>query len=164
MTQFDDIKSMLAEAPFFQGLDDSLLAEIAGCATVERFEAGSTVIRDGQPASKFHLIRHGTVAIELAAAPAGRLTLQTLQEGDILGWSWLMPRKAWGFDGRAVTLVRTISIDAPRLLEKMDRNHELGYQVLRRMVGVMATRLTAARMQMLDLYAPPSARGQGGGA
>lgn len=156
MSALDDMKGMLREAPLFADLADDQLMEVAGCATVQVFDANSMIIRDGQPATKLFLIRHGTVAVELTAS-TGRIVLQTLHDGEVLGWSWVMQRKSWGFDGRAVTLVRAVVIDAVRLLDKMESNHELGYQVLRRMVGVMAQRLTAARLQMLDLYTPGQA-------
>lgn len=155
MSDITDLKVMLAEASVFKGLDDAIIAEIAGCATLERFEADSYLIRDGHPARHMYVIRHGTVAVELNAPPAGRVTLQTVHEGEVLGWSWLLGgRRAWTFDGRATTLVRAVAINGECLLGKIDTNHELGFQVMKRMVGVMAARLTAARMQMLDLYAP----------
>jgi len=149
-----DIVTMLKESDFFRDFDDDLVAIVASCTKLETFEGGSYIVRTDDPAEKFYILRHGSVAVELVVPPRGRLTLQTLHDGDILGWSWLVPPHYWVFDGRAVTLVRTLTIDGKALQAKFDQNHELGYLVLKQFVKVMSARLTAARVQMIDLYAP----------
>jgi hypothetical protein len=53
-----------------------------------------------------------------------------------------------------VQLVRAIAIDGTCLRKKCDENYELGYDVLKRVADIMAQRLGATRMQLLDLYAP----------
>lgn len=154
-----EMQALLAEAPFFRDFPPALLGLVAPYARSESFRPGQYLIHDGDPAASFFLIRYGTVAIELAAPPTGRITLQTIGEGELLGWSWLTPPYRWSFDGVAVTLVRTVCLDADGLRAACDANHELGYHLLRRMVSVMAGRLTAARLQMLDLYGPPPGAG-----
>ncbi|MBI1321178.1 MAG: cyclic nucleotide-binding domain-containing protein [Candidatus Hydrogenedens sp.] len=157
MTEQDDLRAQIKEHPLLHDLSDAHIAELATCAVAERFQPGEFLIRDRTPADKFFLIRHGTLSIELETPPKGRLVLQTVHEGDGLGWSWLVPPHRWAFDARAMTLVRTVTFDANALLARFEANHELGYQLLRRLLGMMAHRLTAARLQMLDLYGPPPA-------
>jgi CRP-like cAMP-binding protein len=148
------IKQMLAECSFFQGLDEPWLELVAGCTRSEHFQGGSYIIRSGEIADCFHILRHGSAALELVAPPRGRLMLQTLHEGEVLGWSWLVPPHRWTYDARAISLVRTLSIDGKALLAACDANHDLGYALMRRFVPVFANRLRAARVQLLDLYAP----------
>ena len=154
MADTEALKLLLKEAAFFQDFDDATLNLIVPCVSARTYDAGQYILRDGESADTFYLVRHGTVAIELAAPPRGRLVLQTLTEGDLLGWSWLVPPYRWSFDARAVSLVRCLSLDAKRLRTLCDENREFGYLLLQRYVRVMAARLTAARLQMLDLYAP----------
>jgi CRP-like cAMP-binding protein len=154
MAETEGLKLLLKEAAFFQGFDDATLNLILPCVSTKSFDAGQYILHDGDAADTFYLIRHGTVAIELAAPPRGRLVLQTLTEGDLLGWSWLVPPYRWSFDARAVSLVRALGLDARRLRTLCEQNHDFGYALLQRYIRVMAARLTAARLQMLDLYAP----------
>ncbi len=154
MADSDGLKQLLKESAFFQDFDNATLTMIVPCVTPRIFEAGHYILRDGDPADTFYLLRHGTVAIELAAPPRGRLVLQTLTDGDLLGWSWLVPPYRWSFDARAVSLVRCLGLDGKRLRTLCEQNHDFGYVLLQRYVRVMAARLTAARLQMLDLYAP----------
>lgn len=154
MPQIEGLDRLLAEHPFFQGFDAPALALMAGCARNERFDAGQSIFKQGDDADRFYIVRHGQVSVEICAPPKGRLPLQTLGEGEVLGWSWLVPPFTWSFDARALTLVRAISLDAPCLRRKCENNHELGYRLLQRFIPVMADRLTAARLQLQDLYAP----------
>ena len=154
MAETEGLKLLLKEAAFFQDFDDATLNLIVPHVTTKTFDAGQYILHDGDSADTFYLLRHGTVAIELAAPPRGRLVLQTLTEGDLLGWSWLVPPHRWSFDARAVSLVRALALDAKKLRAVCEQNHDFGYLLLQRYVRVMAARLTAARLQMLDLYAP----------
>ena len=81
---------VLKEHPFFDGLADEDLALIAGCGGNVDFEPDEVVCRTGQSAEHFYVLRYGHVSIELVAPGRGPLTLQTLGEGDVIGWSWLI--------------------------------------------------------------------------
>jgi hypothetical protein len=95
------------------------------------------------------------VALELAAPGRGALTFLTLNEGDIVGVSWLVPPYRWTDDARALGLVRAISIDAACLRRKCEADHDLGYEMMKRFVPVLVERLEATRLQILDVYGVP---------
>lgn len=146
------LESAFAEHPFFRELSEAHRRLIAGCASNANFAAGDYLFREGQRADQFYMLRHGKVAVEVFAGQRGPLVVQTLEQGDILGWSWIVPPHTWRFDARAVELTRTVSLDAECLRGKIEADHELGYQLLRRFAGVMTERLEAARLQLLDMY------------
>lgn len=154
MVQVDNLNRMLDEHPFAQGLSQSQKNVIASCAKVEFFEAGQFLFREGGDALKFYLIRSGVVAVEAHAPGRQSMIVETLGDGTILGWSWLIEPPRWSFDARAQTLVRALVIDGPTLLAKMEDDKDLGYQILKRFVPVISHRLHASRMQMFDLYGP----------
>ncbi|MGE4278806.1 MAG: cyclic nucleotide-binding domain-containing protein [Magnetospirillum sp.] len=155
MVKPDNLAGVLQEHPFFQGIAPSLRDLLVGCAANERFEAGSMLFRQGDSADKFYLIRSGTVAIEIDQPARPPIVVETITEGEVAGWSWLVPPYRLTFDARALTLVRALSFDAQCLRRKMEAEPALGYDVLRRFLPIMAHRLSASRLQMLDLYAPP---------
>jgi CRP-like cAMP-binding protein len=98
------------------------------------------------------MIRQGKVAIQIQAAERGPITVQTLGEGDVLGWSWLIPPYRWRFDARATELTRAIALDGKCLRTKSEEDHNLGYELLRRFSSIIVQRLEAARLQLLDVY------------
>jgi len=146
---------LLKDHPFFADLSEKHLEDLSGCARNEKFDAGDSIFHEGGLADRFYILRHGQVAVEVKVPYKGSVVLETLHPDDTLGWSWLVPPYHWAFDARAVTLVRAVSLDGVCLRDKMEADHDLGYQLMRRFVPVMGERLRAARLQMLDLYAPP---------
>ncbi|MFI5119292.1 MAG: cyclic nucleotide-binding domain-containing protein [Thermoanaerobaculia bacterium] len=154
-----DLQLLLAAHPFFAGLDPDSLATVTGCASNVKFEAGQTVLKEGDEANLFYIVRHGRIAVEAFSPTRGPLVIQTVEEGEILGWSWLVAPYKWRFDARALDLTRAIALDGKCLREKCETNHDLGYELLKRFTNVIGERLDATRLQMLDLYAAP-VRGQ----
>ena len=130
------IAELLAHVPMFRGVAPARRELIAGCATNRIFRPGDQLLSEGEHADTFFVIRRGDVAVETHVPHRGALTLETLHDGDVLGWSWLFPPYRWyrcpsrghrphpGFDGR-------------RLREKCDADHELGYDLMKRFAGVM---------------------------
>ncbi len=145
------IEHHLSVHPFLRGIDDDALADLAGCAELITYTAGEPVIKVGDPAGHFYLVRTGMIAVEVPTDPHNERTIQRLYEGDALGWSWLFPPFEWQFDAHARTKVQAIALSADCLRELFTRNHELGYEFTRRMAGIIADRLHAARHQIGEL-------------
>jgi CRP-like cAMP-binding protein len=146
------IEEIIREHRFFAGMDPAHLAFIAGCASNVAFDAGETIFRSGELANYFYIIRLGVVAIEAHDLRRGVIPIQTLQEHDVLGWSWLFPPYRWNFDARAVVLVRATAFDGKCLREKCNTDHDLGYELIQRFAGIMVKRLQSTRMQVMDVY------------
>lgn len=148
------LEGVLAKHPFFSGLDPRYLELAVGCASNMRFDAGQFIFREGEEANHFYLIREGKVALEVSAPGRGSLTIQTLRGGDILGWSWLIPPYKSLFGARATEMTRVVVLDGKCLREKCEADHELGYELLKRVTSDVGQRLDATRFQLLDLYGP----------
>lgn len=149
MKQIHDI---LAEHPFFAGFAPEHARLLAGCARNHRFDAGTFVFREGEPANEFYLIRHGRVALEIGGPGRAPIVFRTLEPGEIVGASWLLPPFLWMYDAHAVDLVRAIGIDAACLRDKCEVDHDLGYDMMKRFLPIFVDRLHATQMQLLDVY------------
>ncbi len=147
-----ELADELERHPFLEGLSHAHLRSLAGCALHACFPAGNYLSREGARVSSFFLINTGHVAVEIHSASKGVVPIQTLGAGEILGWSWLIPPYQWQFDARAIDDVEAFVLDARALRERCESHHDLGYQILLRLVRVMTERLTVARVQLLDLY------------
>ncbi len=148
----ETLEPLIREHPFFNGMDDRYIKFIVGCAKNKRYDAGDVVAREGEPADKFYLIREGMIALELMIPNRGFTTLETLSDGEIVGWSWLLPPYRWRFGVRTVRPTRVLAFDGKCVRSKCEEDHDLGYEVLKRFACVTAERLQAARLQLLDLY------------
>ncbi len=148
----ENLRSVIGEHPFMQGLDERTLDTLVGCASNVRFNAGDYLARMGQPAEHFFIVRHGRVSLEINAGPRGIIGVHTVEAGDVLGWSWLIEPYMWHFDARAVELTRVIALHGECLRKKCEEDHDLGYALMKRVAQIMEQRLTATRMQLLDMY------------
>jgi CRP/FNR family transcriptional regulator, cyclic AMP receptor protein len=148
----ETLEPLLAAHPFFANLEPRFLQVVAGCAANGRFPAGTFLGREGEPANQFYLLRHGKVALQIHLPDRGALTIETLEAGEVLGWSWLFPPYRWHFDAQALELTRALVFDGQCLCAKCEADHDLGYDLMQRFAHVMLQRLQATRLQLLDLY------------
>ncbi len=148
----ETLRAILAQQPFFKDLAEHHLDLLTGCASNVRFQPGDFIFREGEEANHFYLLRGGKVSIEIFAPQRGPITIETLGEGDILGWSWLIPPYTWRFDAKALNVTRALALDAVCLRSKCEQDHELGYELFKRFAHVIEQRLQATRLQLLDVY------------
>ena len=148
----EGLERLLAEHPFFHGLDPAYIELISGCAANRRFNEGTYLFHEGDPADQFYLLRTGTVALEIVGAPQGPIIIETLGPGEVLGFSWLFPPYRMQFDGRAVDTVLAHAFDGACLRGKCDADPRLGYELMKRFSRDLLERLQATRLQILDVY------------
>jgi CRP/FNR family cyclic AMP-dependent transcriptional regulator len=149
----ETLERVLSEHAFFAGMDPEYVHLLVGCASNVRFEAGSFIFRQGEEARHFYLIRQGKAALEMAPPNRPPMMIQTVSEGDVLGWSWLIPPHRWRFDARALELTRAFAMDGACLRQKCGQDPRLGYELLRRFSSIIAERLEATCLQLMDVYA-----------
>ena len=145
------IDELIASAPIFDALEREQLELIAGCGRNEHCESGTLLLREGEPAERFFLIRRGTVALEVQA-PGRTFTIETLHAWDPVGWSWLFAPYRWQLDARALEPCELIGFDGVCLRGKCESDHDLGYALMRRFAENLVDRLQATRLQLLDVY------------
>lgn len=148
----ETLERVLAAHPFLRDLPDRHLHLLVGCASQARFAPGEFIFRMGDDANRFYLIRHGRAALELYRTERGPITIQTVGEGEALGWSWLVPPYRWNLDARAVEPTLALSFDAACLRGKFEHDHDLGYELYKRFTPIIAQRLQATRVQVLDVH------------
>jgi CRP/FNR family cyclic AMP-dependent transcriptional regulator len=148
----ETIDTLLRAAPVFEGLEPKALSLIAGCASNVHFDQGAVLFREGDEADTFFLVRHGTVALEMFVPSRGAAVIETIEAGEVVGWSWLFPPYRWHFDARALTDLRATAFDGACLRGKADEDSALGYQLMSRFAQVLIERLQWTRLRLLDVY------------
>jgi CRP/FNR family transcriptional regulator, cyclic AMP receptor protein len=152
------LEEILAQVPFFEGMGEAEVALIAGCGRNVHFDAGHTIFRQGDAADDFYVIRHGTVAVGNFVPPRGELVIETLEAGDLLGWSWLFPPYRAHFDARVLSPVRATQFDGACLRDKCAADPAFGYDLMSRFAQVLIERLQWTRLRLLDIYGDGAAR------
>jgi CRP/FNR family transcriptional regulator, cyclic AMP receptor protein len=147
------IEQLLEQVPALQPLAPEHRDTLSGCARNQVFEPGARIMREGDPADAFYVIREGRVALETVVPARGAVILQTLEDGDLLGWSWLVPPYRTAFDARSMGTTHAIAFDGACLRGKCEADPALGYDLLKLLSGVFVERLQDTRLRLLDLYA-----------
>jgi len=148
----ETIETLLRASPVFEGLSPDRLAFVAGCASNVHFDGGAVIFREGDEANTFYLVRHGSVALEMFVPARGSAVIETIEAGEVVGWSWLFPPYRWHFDARALTTVRATAFDGACLRGKCEDDPALGYDLMSRFAQVLIERLQWTRLRLLDVY------------
>jgi CRP-like cAMP-binding protein len=146
--------TLIAQQPFFKGLNARQLQLLTESAMEMQFEPGQSIFQEGSPANRFYLILEGKVVLESELAERGAIPIQTLGPGDDLGWSWLFPPYYLHSSARALEPTRTIFFYGTRLRKQCEQDHDLGYQFMRRVAEVMIQRLRAMQQRLMECTDP----------
>jgi CRP-like cAMP-binding protein len=127
------------------------VGQLARCGEVIEIPAGTLLAREGDIAEYFYVVLEGRFAIETGFPDRPPITLQTVDEGEVIGWSWV-DANPWLFDIRALTDSTCVALRAPDVTSLLNQDKDLGLRIMRRLNRVMTERLRATRLQLLDLY------------
>ena len=147
----------LATHPFLHGMSRDHLAVLAEAATDVTFPARHRIFEDGGSASRFWLVQSGCVALDLHVPGQGRMKIDTIGMGELLGWSWLFPPYRWAFGAAAARRVEAFEFDARAVRACCETDPVLGYQLTQRLARVLARRLQATRVRLITASSLPAA-------
>ena len=153
----ESLETRVALHPFLVGMNSRHLALLTDCAMAARFKKDQTILLEGDFANRFYLIESGQVALESAGGFRDPVIIETLSQGDLLGWSWMFPPYVWNFTARAVEPTTAIFFYGTILREYCERDPSLGYELFKRMAPVMLRRLQGTRRKLLSIQARSAA-------
>jgi CRP-like cAMP-binding protein len=148
----ETMATRVALHPFLAGLKREHLVLLADCAISARFHPGDVILSAGGRADRFFLIETGKVVLESGQAHGEPVIIDTIGAGDLLGWSWMFPPYTWQFEARAAAPTQVIFFAGPVLREYCEREHSLGYALMKRLSAVMTRRMQNARRGMLGVH------------
>ncbi len=145
--------SWLSAQAFLRGMPDAQVTQLAAAAVHVSFTAGYRLFEEGGTARRFWLIDAGSVALDLQVPAQGRVTIETLGRGELVGWSWLFPPFQWSLGAVTVQRAQAFEFDAPAVRKMCEQDPELGYALTRRVSAVLARRLKATRLRLIEAHA-----------
>lgn len=148
----DSVIEMLREIRFLHDIGPMHLEQIARIARVRGFKPGDIVFRQGDTAQHVYLVVDGKVSLEICAAGAGCQQILTLGPGELLGWSSLLEQLCFTARARALDATHLVEINVAQLLAMCDRDPQFGYELMRQVALALAKRLSATRMQLMNVY------------
>jgi len=153
----ENLLAALGQHPFVAQFEPRHIEKLASLAREVRFERDQLLFREGDECHDFYLIVTGLVALEIVA-PGHVFRIQTLFAGDELGWSALLMGRGKHFQARTLDRVDALAFDGAALLDACHEDTQFGFLLMQRLLAVVAERLQATRLQLLDMYSPVAAR------
>jgi CRP/FNR family cyclic AMP-dependent transcriptional regulator len=144
----------LRETWFGASLAPDTGARLAALGRIVDLSEGRVVVREGAPCLELGLVVSGRIALRLSLPGGQDRTILTVDAGDVFGWSALLPPGIATSTGIAVAPSRAILFQGDQLRTALAIDCELAAAVYQRLLVTVARRLTATRVQLLDLYRP----------
>ncbi|MFF8729265.1 Crp/Fnr family transcriptional regulator [Streptomyces sp. NPDC015171] len=118
------------------------------------FADGVRLFEEGRRADRFWIVRTGTVALDLRVPGRRSAVIDSLGHGELIGWSWHFPPYLWHLGAEAVSPVRAWEFDAGTVRSLCAEDPGFGRAIAVWVGRVVAQRLHASRVRLLDLYGP----------
>jgi CRP-like cAMP-binding protein len=148
---------LLRSIPLFADLTEKHQKTIAEISSIRPFRENDEIFHEGDPSDFLYLVLDGRVALEIHIPNRGRSRILTVEPQEVLGWSGItdvVPRRT--LTARGVCDGRLLAIDSVKLNAACAKDHDLGFIVMHHVANVIAGRLMATRMQLLDMFSNPS--------
>ncbi|GCE30119.1 hypothetical protein KDA_56030 [Dictyobacter alpinus] len=150
-----DYDQILAAHPFFKEFQPDYLHQVACLATQVDYDRNRYIFHEGESAEQFYVITKGKVALEtFSVEKKGSISIETIEAGEVLGWSWLFAPYRWHFSARALEKVQVIVLDGVSLRYMCEADPAFGYILVKQVAHIMMRRLQTTRLQLLDVYRP----------
>jgi len=146
------IAQELCALQFSSGWSDGIVTELAAISRFVEFARGSIIFPQGGVNHDLYLICSGRVALDMYLPARGNARILTISRGELLAWSALIGDGHMTTTATVLEPVRAIAIDGSKLTALCERRHDIGFPVMRQLAWALSHRLTATRLQLLDLY------------
>jgi CRP-like cAMP-binding protein len=138
---------------FGAALGPETQARLAGIARIERAPAGQVLLREGEHTEYVTIIMSGRIALRMLVPERGMVTILTVEPGDVVGWSALLPPHRATCHAFAIEDSVLLRLNGEDLRAMLRADHALAANVYPRVLQAVARRLAATRFQLLDLFA-----------
>jgi CRP/FNR family transcriptional regulator, cyclic AMP receptor protein len=141
--------SIIGAEPFLRGMPSAQIQQLASVARQVSVPAGTRLFEQGATANRFWLICAGRVALDDLVPGEGRVTIESLGRGDVVGLSWLAPPYVFKFGALCLQPVQAFEFDVADVRAACDRDPVLGYALLSRFLETASHRLQVTRTRLL---------------
>ena len=144
---------VLRRFPIFAGLSAEAFKDIAQMCGEKNFEDGMYLFEEGDEADFIYLVLAGKVDLLMNVDLYGkeRTDIETIVEGELLGWSTIVEPHVYRMSGIALGDVKAVAIDAANFREYLYEKPTTGLIVMMRMASVIGERLTKMRLRFMSL-------------
>ena len=143
--------AVLKQVSLFAGLDEQTLDQLASIAEVRSYKVGQTVFTEGEADASLFIVMSGVVKIDKQVNAEQQQTLHQLKEGEFFGEISFVRGGEHSASAQAVHDAEVLLIRRTEFDKLAARNPVVGYQIMLRMAGQMATLLRSMDEKFVEL-------------
>ena len=152
-----DVDVALRRQPLMREFTAPQFDQLMHIAELVEFEPNEVIHREGDESDKLFVVVRGHVAIELAGQHEV-LRVETVGPGGEFGWSSMLQGAGRYFQSRALDGVQALAFEASDLRQMCEEDAKFGLALMTRLLAVVAERLQATRLQIVDMHWTPAKR------
>ncbi len=154
-------KQALKKCPIFATLTSDELEKIANLAVDREYEAGTTVCQEQNGAEELLVLEEGKIALQMKL-PVGqtqtgrKVTVDVVTKDEVTGWSVIIEPYVYTLTAICLQKSKVVAINGTKLRALFQNNNHMGYEVMKGLIKVVASRLDDTRQLLVSerLLAP----------
>jgi CRP-like cAMP-binding protein len=143
--------AVLKQVSLFAGLDSQTIEQLATIAERRTFKAGESVFAEGEADASLFIVISGVVKIDKQVNADQEQTLQQLKEGEFFGEISFIRGGEHGATAHVVHDAEVLLIRRTEFDKLAARNPAVGYRIMLRMAGQMATLLRSMDEKFVEM-------------
>lgn len=147
------ILAALGNSWFGSGLPAETRERLAAIGQFRQVPTGEELLREGEIAHELGIVVNGRVALRMLVPERGMVTILTVEPGDVLGWSAIVPPHRSTSTVVAIEPTEILAFGGDELRAALRADAALAATLYPRILQSVSRRLSATRLQLLDLFA-----------
>jgi CRP-like cAMP-binding protein len=131
------------------------LQTLTGAAQSIELRRGQVLFREGDFHPWIYVVLTGTVDLVMTVPGRGPCRILSLGQGELVAWSSVLGEARMTCDAVCTSEAQVLRWNRDQLIELCQRHPQLGYQFMAMLATALSKRLTATRLQLLDLFRAP---------
>ena len=148
MLSYDDLKDIIDLSHLTETMLDAIIPNI----DILQFEEDDIIFQEGDPAERLFFLKRGKVLLEKRISDKISFAIGAVKPGHSFGWSAVMGR---GMSYSTMTLCaepcQVYSIRSEKMLNLLDKDHEMAYIFYQRLLWVVKSRLDHRTSQFVTV-------------
>ncbi len=148
-------ETFLKECDIFSGLNDDQLQKLVSISKEKTYAPGALLYRIGDPSTHLNLVEKGKVFLQMIAdmgpaSPPMLFTADVVTRRDAFGWSAFNEPNLHTMNALIADPVTLITIKGEKLKAMMEQDCEMGFEIMKGLSRLLASRLNQARILLIS--------------
>jgi signal-transduction protein with cAMP-binding, CBS, and nucleotidyltransferase domain len=148
-------EAFLKECDIFSGLNDDQLKKLVSISKEKTYAPGTLLYKIGDPSTHLNLVKKGKVFLEMIAdmgpaSPPMLFTADVVTHGHAFGWSAFDEPNLHTMNALIADPTTLITFKGDKLKELMEQDCEMGYEIMKGLSRLLASRLGHARILLIN--------------